>query len=428
VADDASTRSLWRNATFTRVWFVGLLAGVVRWLELLALGIYAFDTTGSPTLVALLVVLRFLPLVVFGLVMGALSDLLRPERVLQAGLLLVGGTALTMLALFHWTTPGYVVIAVATFVSGMFWAGDMPVRRRMLGDVVDPPRLPRAMALDSAANNATRMMGPLLGGTIYQLMGAEGVYACGVVLYGAAIAVAAGLRTPAPSPAAAAAARARLARPLAPVREAVVHALADRDIVRILLVTIVFNVWAFPYTTMVPVIGRDELGLAAGTLGLVASLEGLFALVGALLIARFRGRIAQRRLYVGAVFCLLASVLTIGVVTGLWILALGLAVGGLCASGFAAMQATLIYRLAPEALRGRLMGLLTICIGAGVLGFANVGLTAEFVGASNALWIIALEGLVVLTLVVRGWPELWRSEPATAEDTVPPPEMERGTP
>jgi hypothetical protein len=50
------------------------------------------------------------------------------------------------------------------------------------------------------------------------------------------------------------------------------------------------------------------------------------------------------------------------------------------------------------------------------------------VGASNALWIIALEGLVVLTLVVRGWPELWRSEPATAEDTVPPPEMERGTP
>jgi MFS family permease len=116
------------------------------------------------------------------------------------------------------------------------------------------------------------------------------------------------------------------------------------------------------------------------------------------------------------------------VVTGLWILALGLAVGGLCASGFAAMQATLIYRLAPEALRGRLMGLLTICIGAGVLGFANVGLTAEFVGASNALWIIALEGLVVLTLVVRGWPELWRSEPATAEDTVPPPEMERGTP
>ena len=395
-----------RNPAYLKLWLIGLLAGVVRWLEMLAFGIYAFDTTGSPTLVALLVMLRFLPLAVFGVLVGALSDLAGPRRLLVGGLAGVALVAATMAALFRWGEPGYTAVAVATFLSGAFWAGDMPVRRRMVGDAVADERLTGAMALDGAANNATRMLGPLVGGVLYGAIGIEGVFVTSAVFYAVALAVAATLPGE-HRPARGTAAVAWLGEPFRQVAEAVRYALAHRDVLRILLVTIVFNVWGFPYMTMVPVIGREELGLAPGTVGAVTALEGLFALMGALMIARNRRSFGLRRLYVGAVLALFATTFTIGVVTGFWVLALGLAVGGLCASGFAAMQATLIYVVAPAAMRGRLLGLMTICIGAGVLGLANVGITAELVGASNALWIIALQGLVPLLLVSRRWPELW---------------------
>ena len=57
-------------------------------------------------------------------------------------------------------------------------------------------------------------------------------------------------------------------------------------------------------------------------------------------------------------------------------------------------------------MRGRLLGLMTICIGTGLIGFANVGFTAELFGASNAVWIIALQGLVPMLLIGWRWREL----------------------
>lgn len=61
---------LLREPSYLRVWMVGVFSGVARWLELLVVGVYAFDTTGSPFLVALLVILRLLPLAVLGSVVG----------------------------------------------------------------------------------------------------------------------------------------------------------------------------------------------------------------------------------------------------------------------------------------------------------------------------------------------------------------------
>ena len=51
----------------------------------------------------------------------------------------------------------------------------MPVRRRLVGDAAGTDRLGPAMALDNATNNATRLVGRLMGGIIYQGFGAVGV-------------------------------------------------------------------------------------------------------------------------------------------------------------------------------------------------------------------------------------------------------------
>jgi hypothetical protein len=62
------------------------------------------------------------------------------------------------------------------------------------------------------------------------------------------------------------------------------------------------------------------------------------------------------------------------------------------------------------------MGVLTVAIGAGPLGMLHLGWLADWVGAAAAVQIMALEGLVALTLTALIWPETWR-----ATDVAPPP-------
>ena len=71
---------LLRNPAFRRIWLVGAATGVARWLELLAVGVYTFDVTGSPFQVALMVFLRMLPLALLGAVIGAMIDRIGHQR------------------------------------------------------------------------------------------------------------------------------------------------------------------------------------------------------------------------------------------------------------------------------------------------------------------------------------------------------------
>ena len=59
---------------YRRGWVFGLLAGVARWLEFLALGIFAYQLTKSPPLVALLGILRLLPYMTLGYLVGSFTD------------------------------------------------------------------------------------------------------------------------------------------------------------------------------------------------------------------------------------------------------------------------------------------------------------------------------------------------------------------
>ena len=68
------SQSLFKDRNFRSAWSAGILINFVRWLEFLALGIYAFDVTGSAFLTALLALARFLPLALFGVIIGSLAD------------------------------------------------------------------------------------------------------------------------------------------------------------------------------------------------------------------------------------------------------------------------------------------------------------------------------------------------------------------
>ena len=390
------------DGNYVRVWAIGGVAGANRWLEMLALGIFAYDLTGSPFLVALLPVLRLIPLVLFGAVIGTYADRVDRRTVLLVALVLIMALSVAMTALALAGALEYWHIAVACFLAGIFWTTDMPVRRRLVGDAAGADRLGPAMALDNATNNATRLVGPLMGGIIYQGLGAVGVFMLGIFAYAICLWLMFGVRLADREPPS----DVPRATPLADLIAAVRHVLSDRHIRRILGVTIVFNMWGFPFTSMLPVIGKNTLQLEPTMVGMVSSLEGLGALAGALAIAFLARPDRYVRIYYFGTLGHLALVFVLGltgepVSASLVIVAIGVA--GAC---FGAMQSTLTYLVAPPHMKSRIFGLLALCIGSGMIGFSNVGLMAEWFGASGALKIIAAEGLIALALVAIGWREL----------------------
>src|SRR5688572_9498213 len=61
-------------ADFRRLWIVGLVVFAVRWLEMLVVGVFVYQHTGSAFTVALMTLLRMLPMALFGAIIGALAE------------------------------------------------------------------------------------------------------------------------------------------------------------------------------------------------------------------------------------------------------------------------------------------------------------------------------------------------------------------
>ena len=372
---------------------------MIRWFQLLALGVYTFETTNSPLLVSIVPLLWMLPLSLCGPLVGAIADRTNRQILLAGSLAVITLVSGTMAGLAWVGELEFYHIVVASFLSGIFWATDMPVRRRLLGDL-SGGALSMAMSLDAATGNATRMLGPLLGGITLQFMGVFGVFFFSGVVY--AICFVMVILTRVPGRISPVGSFTLISDLLAGVR----YVAGDRKLRRILVITIAFNVFGFPFTSMIPVLGRDHLGLDPFMVGVLSSLEGFGAFAGALLVAwvarptnYFLIYLWGTVTYIFLVFYLSILSYIVGgpyhslIAASITLTLIG--VGGAC---FAAMQSTLTYLGASPEYRSRVLGVLTLCIGSGPIGFFNVGWMANIWGAPTALFVMSLEGLFVLLL------------------------------
>lgn len=395
--------SLLGDASFLRIWATGALVGTIRWLEVLAVGVYTFAITESPFVVATMLFARMVPTMLLGPFAGALAERLNRRRLMMAGTAVMCLVSATLLALA--ATDRLLVwhIALGAVASGVFWAGEFPVRRTMLGEVAGLGRLSAAMGLDSATNNFTRMVGPLLGGAVLSAVGLEGAYAIGVLLYAAALVLLWTLvfddpPTSDPGP----------VGMLMRISEGIGYIRTNRFIAGTLVVTVLVNLFGFAYVSMVPVIGEEKLGLGAVAIGVLMSAEGLGALLGSLLVAAWVRTRWYTAIYMLGSTLYLAMILAFSLSPWYTLAAVLLFAGGLGIAFFGSMQSTLILYTTVARMRRRVMGVLVACIGAGPIGVLHVGLLAEWIGAHHAVTIIAVEGLIALAVSVFVWPELRR--------------------
>jgi MFS family permease len=384
---------------FWRLWLVGLVLFVVRWIETIAVAVFVYQRTGSAFVVAGITMLRILPMGLLGAFLGALAD--RVER--RTGLILIVlislATSATLALLAHLDVLAVWHLAVASLVNGVGWAADNPVRRMMIGDVVGTDRMSTAISIDVGSNNASRMAGPTIGGFLLATVGIVGAFSLDAALYLIALVAALGVhyrnnplhRTS--------------GHMLARIAEGLRLARRSRRLRSMLLITVIFNVFGWPFTSMIPVIGQDNLHLGPQGIGMLASVEGVGAFCGAVAVALYARPAHHARLYTGGLVGYLIALILFALAPNPALAAGALLTTGFAGAAYSVMQATLLYTSAPPEMRGRMFGVLSTCIGLGPLGFIHIGLLADAIGASFATAATGLEGLLVLLLT---WP-WWRA-------------------
>jgi predicted MFS family arabinose efflux permease len=397
----AYTRLLFARADYRRLWAIGGLTGIARWLEFVAVAIFVYELTRSPKLVALLAVLRMVPYVLFGFLMGAVADAVDRKRLLVASFATMVAASATMLVVTAMGSATYAAAAAIVMVSGAFWTTDMPVRRRLLIEAVGAESVPAALGFDNATMYATRALGPLIGGATYQGVGISGIYALIAMSYLVCLTLATRIGVAAETPAIARSARGGLGF-LLPPRELVF----DRRFLIIMSVTLVYNLLCWPFIGMVPVIGQKDFTLTPALIGALSACDGIGGTIGAIIVGLLATpRTLFRVYYLGTLACLalmlgLAPHLTVGVAVAI-LLAVGVA-----AAAFSSTQYALVYNMAPPAMRGRATGMLSIFIGSSMLGHWHAGLLFERLGSITAMKVMGCEGLAAMLVLAALW---WRT-------------------
>jgi MFS family permease len=384
------------HADFWRLWYAGLVISTVRWLETVVVGVVVYQQTNSAFVVAAITMLRLLPMALFGAFLGAFAETL-DRRFTLAGMFGLMAITSAVLSIIAWTSTLQVWhLAVASFISGCGWATDNPLRRMVMGDVVGRDRMATAMALDVSAGNAARMVGPTLGGVLLAGIGSRR----GLPAVRCDVRNGHRRHDPGAPPHCPAS---RDGAVLARTWEAVAIVFHDTRLRATMVVTIIYNVFAWPFTSMIPVIGRDRLHLGPEGVGFLTSLDGVGAFAGALLLARWLTPRWHARAYVGGVAVYLVALVVFAFATDFAPAGAALLLTGISGAAFATLQATIVYLAAPADMRSRILGVLSVCIGTGPIGFLWLGWLADRIGAPDAMAITGGAGLLALAATYPMW-------------------------
>jgi MFS family permease len=177
----------------------------------------------------------------------------------------------------------------------------------------------------------------------------------------------------------------------------------DKRLRATMVVTVIYNVFAWPFTSMIPVIGRDVLSLGPEGVGILTSLDGVGAFAGALWLARWLTPRWHAGAYVGGVAVYLVALIGFALAPTVVPAGAALLVTGVSGAAFATLQATIVYLAAPVHMRSRVLGVLAVCIGTGPIGFLWLGWLADRIGAPDAMAITGGVGLLALAAIYPMW-------------------------
>ncbi|MEY2452356.1 MAG: hypothetical protein QOD92_1930 [Acidimicrobiaceae bacterium] len=392
---------------FRRLWVGQAVSFVGSMITSATLPYQVFHETGSSFAVGMLGLAQLGPMLVFGVVGGALADSLDKRRLLLgvSAVAMVCSVALAVNAsLDH---PRLWLMYVLGALAGATFATTFPVVRSLLPMLLESELRPAAFALQSTYGSFGMMAGPAVAGVLIGTLGITSAYSIDVVTYALALAAFAGIAPSPPVAGASAASRSSVVEGLRFLRS---H-------------SVVMSVFGIDLIAMVFGMPRALFPALAERLGGGPTLYGLLlsSVAGGAFIASLGSGWTSRVKRQGraVLWCVAAWGTTIAV-AGLsrepaLVLAMFAFAGG-------ADMISGVYRSAiaadvtPDDLRGRVSGVeFAVYAGGPVVGDIEAGVVGGLFGVPFAIvsgGVACVVGAGVFATRVRSFANYVRSEPA----------------
>ena len=392
-----------------RLYFSGqFLSQVGTWLQSAAMAWLVLQLTHSAFAVGLLAFWQFGPYALLGLFGGALADRMDHRKTLIATqvALALCSTIIAILTLTN-TVVLWEAYAIAA-MRGLSLVLNNPSRQAFIFQMVGREELPNAIALNSSLANATRILGPGIGGILIAAFGVGVCFAIDALSYVAVIIALLLMRVD------------ELMKQEQGRRTTMWTSVVEglryvRETPPLRIALIMFTVIAtvcINFSVLLPLLASDTLHAGAEVYGLLTACFGAGALAGALISASI-GRATWPVLLVGAAgfglgeFLLAPQRTVVGAV-------LLLLATGICYTIYTSTTNALVQLSAPPYLQGRVAGLYSyIFAGSSPFGALLAGSLAAQ-GGTDLAFLVA--GVVALGSALFGL-LMWRRLRARPEAT-----------
>jgi predicted MFS family arabinose efflux permease len=399
------------------LWLAQFVSNVGTWMQSVGAVWVMLQLRASPTFVALVVTASSLPVVFFGIVGGALADLVDRRRLLLVAqtLMLLAASALAILDVSGRVTS--TSLLAITFLLGVGTALNGPAWQAIQPELVPHEQFPQAVTLGGASINLGRALGPALAGVILAVSGAWLVFLLNALSFGAVVLALAVWRREA----------AETAGPpehfVGAVRAGIRFAFFSRELMVVLIRAGAFSVTSAGLMALAPVYATGVLHLGSGGLGFLLGGFGVGAVSAAGLLPKIRKRMGGD---------VVVTVGSLGVAAALLGLAatrsVPLALGTVVVAGAAWLLCLSTFNVAsqealPAWVRARGLAMyLTVFMGGVAIGSAAWGSLASSVGIPAAFAWGAL-AVAMTTPLALGWRLRWIDEVDLSTSPMHAPEL-----
>jgi MFS family permease len=374
-------------------------------MDTISRGYLIYHITDSPLQLGLAAAVRGIPLLLFGIIAGALAD--RSDRKTQLIVAQVTNALLNLilatLVLTDRVQPWHVY--VTGFLAGTVQAFQNPARQTLVSDIAGPRHLINALALNSMAVNSSRAVGPAFAGLLIATVGVHGSYYVQAVMYVLATMWTIQMRIPERGPESVLLAREPLFQS---IKAGFAYVGANKNIRTQLILALGPLTLGMPFTNMMPIFARDVLHGGAQLQGFLLSAFGVGSLLGALVLASIPRRRAHALPAVIGALVFSIMVFFFGLSHWVWFSLACTFMSGIFMTTYQTQNQALLQLSAPQHIRGRVMSIYLINRATIPIGTLFAGALADHFGGPAAVRMMSLSALGVVLLVIAMQPAFVR--------------------
>jgi len=389
----SQTFSAMRHRNF-RLYFWGQLISVVGvWMQSTALQWLVYRITGSQTSLGMVTFINFLPVLLFSLFMGVITDQFSRRNLLVFTQVWFTVFSIILAALTWLGIVQYWHILLLSFLLGFGNALDMPARQAFVVEMVDGEKrdVMNAISLNSALFNLARIIGPAIGGVVVAALGEAPAFAINGITY---LAVVLGLLMMKLAPHPVAAARTPA---LERMKAGFCYIFAERDILGLVLMVAAVSMVSFGVLTLVPVFAKDILKIEAEGFGRLLASQGIGALFGSILLIFLGDRFHKGRLLLFSRLLLGPAIIGLALSRLPWFSMALMALLGYSLITQLVLTNTLIQMIVPDDIRGRILSTYTWALGGFYpLGSLMMGMLGDKIGAPEAGLISGIGSIILV--------------------------------